>query len=380
MEKFCDEYCATFSAEQLEEFTDAVKDLVENSSWIPGIPSRTIRVEGMTPIETPIVSNRTGIPHDVVADTAYGTLLLAEFAGETQCVRDTAVQTLEDTAKISGIALSRVEPENLATILNLALDVARGNSLILKQYGKASAFLSGSTYCVMRQDMLLQETLESLENQFGDVTFKEGYIDHGFTRCAFVLDEMRDEIAQSYEDALGPKGKQIGEVIPCVEFKTSDVGACAATLQPYFIVSGLPVTFADPIKVEHKHTIGEKEEGVDLFRTRSHELFGLFKNSTERITQMDNITVSHPRNALIGICKRLNLPKKYGAMAEAKLTEEIGSAPCSFYDLYLYIANMAAYAKAEQKSDRELWRLNEAISRVVTLNIHDFDLPGTFAW
>lgn len=118
----------------------------------------------------------------------------------------------------------------------------------------------------------------------------------------FALEEMREELSAPYIAALSNANKAPADVLPCVEFRTSDTGCCAATLQPFFRHKGAaPLVLCDPIKVHHKHT-GKELEGVSLFEERSRELFSLFKKSAEKVAEMDTIMVQHPRNALICIC------------------------------------------------------------------------------
>lgn len=377
MTKEFDTYCEDFT--DLSAFQAGINDLEQNSEWMENVRSATIQTTGIMGIEAPLIADKYGLAPALVADTAASTSLLATVDNTQYCVRDTAIGTLEETAKLSGLALSRVSPENLATILNLALEVAKGKTMVLKRFGKASAFLSNN-YCRMPQPELLESVIGSLENQFGGIEFESGYISHSYTKCVFALEEMREELSAPYIAALSNANKAPADVLPCVEFRTSDTGCCAATLQPFFWHKGAaPLVLCDPIKVHHKHT-GKELEGVSLFEERSRELFSLFKKSAEKVAEMDTIMVQHPRNALICICKRLNLPKKYGGMVEETLVRELGENPCTFYDLYLYISEILTLAKKDGKTEQEMWRLSESVARTVTLNIHAFDLAGSYAW
>lgn len=378
MKKEFDAYAEEFT--DLTSFRAGIDDLEQNSEWMEGIRSSTIRTTGIMGIEAGVVAQDHGLPPALVADTATSTSLLASVGGELYCVRDTAIVTLEDTAKISGLALSRVSPDNLATILNLSLEVAKGRTMVLNRFGKASAFLSNN-YCKMPQPDLMESVVGSLENQFGGIAFQSGYIDHAFTKCTFALEEMQEELTAPYIAALVKSDKAPAAMMPCVEFRTSDTGCCAATLQPYFKQKGTtPIVLCEPIKVHHKHSTGGGAEGIELFEERSRELFSLFKKSAEKVAEMDSVMVNHPRNALICICKRLNLPRKYGGMVEETLNRELGENPCSWYDLYLYISEILILAKQDGKTEQEMWRLSEAVARTVTLNIHAFDLAGSYAW
>ena len=151
--KIFDDFQEMFHDES--EFIDSIRDMENNSEWLPEIPRKELQV---IPLDGPMfvadAVAKYGVDHDTAHDTAvndlhggYGTNLMVQYQGTTWCLRDTGRATLYTTAGLIGPAnANMVKAEgfaDLAQCLNIALRYAKGNGLLLLRYGKLSALHSG---------------------------------------------------------------------------------------------------------------------------------------------------------------------------------------------------------------------------------------------
>ena len=179
--KIFDDFQEMFHDES--EFIDSIRDMENNSEWLPEIPRKELQV---IPLDGPMfvadAVAKYGVDHDTAHDTAvndlhggYGTNLMVQYQGTTWCLRDTGRATLYTTAGLIGPAnANMVKAEgfaDLAQCLNIALRYAKGNGLLLLRYGKLSALHSGASdgYAIMRISELVRITKEKAPP--GDISF-----------------------------------------------------------------------------------------------------------------------------------------------------------------------------------------------------------------
>lgn len=123
-------------------------------------------------------------------------------------VRNTAVKSLLDRAKISGAALSKLEKPVLARILNDCLRVwSKPNALILKREQKITAFHSGDfkDYSVLPVPKLLDALLTEVNARFPGNEFVGGYADHAITTGEWRFPGQRDDLLGAYEQKVKAK-------------------------------------------------------------------------------------------------------------------------------------------------------------------------------
>ena len=127
--------------------------------------------------------------------------MLTTTAGEKFMVRDTAIATLLETAKVNGSALGRLSTAQFADVLNTCLSVARGNSLLLYRGEKICAVLSEG-YVPMQISRLLRETLKILKSKFGTVRFVEGVNSYNISSALFELPDAQENLIETYSQAV----------------------------------------------------------------------------------------------------------------------------------------------------------------------------------
>ena len=297
-----------------DALTEEVRDMENNSEWKRNIESKTLSVGAFEPIEADVIGMRYGIDAGTILDTGDNTRLYISDNHGTYCLRDTAINSLLETAKISGSALSRVTAYHLADILNMCLNVARGKTLMLYRDGKINACLSDSAYTVMPISELLDMTSKELTAKFGETDFKEGYNSYAVTSVLWELPDAQNELLDKYDDAVKTHNKSLysHSFMPAVRFISSDIGVCSATAIPMFkLPNGAYFRVNNGIKVEHKGGGNRMEKYNDEIKT----IFAKFADVKKTIAAMADCEIANPLHALMLICKKAGISKVYAAEA-----------------------------------------------------------------
>jgi hypothetical protein len=186
-----------------EGLLSEVQEMEDNSVWIADIRSAGMELEAMDgPLFAKDASERYHLNYELALDTAdSGTKLILDTGGRYELLRETARPSLCETAKLFGSALGRMSPYLFAETINNGLTVAKGSTLMLMRYGKASALHSNADggYQVMPISELLQITVDMIQRRFGTGDFIQGYNSHGFTTAIWELPDAQQKILEIYK-------------------------------------------------------------------------------------------------------------------------------------------------------------------------------------
>ena len=372
------------------DFMKAVHEMEKATSWIAGQETNSIKVVPVSgPIEAEQVSKRTNTSMEAAYETCdgeAGTQLLIEYGEKEYLIRTCAIRSLRESAKISGSALNRLGNYKLSEVLNLCFSVAKGSSLLLKRADKVSAVLSDNMggYKIMPMPELLNVTRSRLEGDFGVPVYESGFVDHEITTVTWALPDRQSQIMDAYQKSIDLSQRRIyaAKFMPAVTFTSSDIGNCAATLYPHFITdTGGTFTLFNPIRVFHKRGA---QEGVELFRQRSEELFSVFMTMNKNLKELSSLIIENPQNAFIGLCKKVEIPKKFGSPALEEFMQLIddgsGAGRCTALDQNIAIGESVAAAKLLGCVGHQVSTLIENTSKILHQNIEDFDVAGVVAW
>lgn len=381
-----DSYCATFR--DYESFIREINDMEQNSRWIPGVVTSEMRLQALYPIEISEKAAVDGLDPALAMDTAlYGTHLTLSAAGQTLLVRDTALPTLQEAARISGTALGRMSSEAYSTVLNEGFKTSGGSSLLLERYGKLSACHSGSGtgYEIMPVSELLEITGTVLRDKFGTAEFRTAFNSHSLTCAVWALPDAQDTLVNIYQKALAEVGVSSCypvNFMPCVKFCTSDTAASAATLTPVFLMGkDRPIHFMDGIKVRHSRR-GNVQSGTGTFEEEAEGIYAGFSAVPETVKRLASISVLHGENAVISLCRRYGIAKRYGEAAREEVCRYSGrNGVINGHDLYLAMTAAVVSAKYCSASPVTVNNIEEALSRIAMLeDFSEHDTGGLVAW
>lgn len=389
-EKRLDSYEALFGRGEGEDLLQEVLEMERNSEWIPDIPGASLHLIALEEqADTQTQAERFSLDKDLTRDTIIrGTKLVLDTPRGYTLLRDTARQDICETAKLSGSALGRMSPELFAATINNGLSVSKGKTLILMRYGKTAALHSNADggYDIMPISDLLKIADEAITRRFSYGVFTGGSNSHSYTSATWQLPTMKLRLQQTYAGALGDVGSLYNTraMTPAVRFASSDTAFNSASLDPVFCLpDGTAVRFVTGVRVRHtkrrKH--GKELTAVDVYRDEADNLFSRFMESAEVIGKLSSVTISHGCNAVVSVCRKLSIPKRYGEAARREMERlTCGDRSVTAHDLYLCLYESVAEARRSGASSLTVRNLEEAIPKALKADWAEHDVGGLVAW
>lgn len=368
-----------------QQFTDAgelLQTLAEIDTHCRWESSKVIGMkfqETGEPIEAAGISPCAQYSRETLLDTMAGTGLYIRFRdGDNLPLRDTAMKTVFERAKIGGSVLKRLPKKDLANILNTCVKYAGGTALVRFIGEKVSAVHGGDRfdYVVLPMPELFSKANYFFSNRYGQrASMKKAVYTHSLTTALWMLPEVQGEAYQTYKHAAEANGYRISGFVPVVRVTSSDIGISAATIAPMLCDTerGVCVRFSRPLKVLHKNkaTMERYEENLSLVFTR-------FDDSYTRMTKLIGIQLQHPANAMMGMMKKLRIPQKYGATIFECYKVVFGEQPATAYQTYLALADILKMARDDGASESRMVELEELVAQALVLNWSDYDIPGLY--
>lgn len=235
---YADDFTSSFVKEG--DFLEFLKNREMNSRWETK-KSKKIRFIALEKDSKLTAELKAKYAEDgnegIIDDTLENTRLLLKAEDMAYPVRNCAIKTILDRARISGNALSKVEKPVLAKILNYCLQVASGDALLRFSEGKISAVHGGDStdYAVLEIPELFRRTIEYLKVNFPGNTFAGGSFDHSMVTAVWELTNQ-DKLVETYKEALAEHGIRFDEIKPALRLSSSDVGISGANLYPTLFV------------------------------------------------------------------------------------------------------------------------------------------------
>ena len=380
--KFFDDY--EMATRDESEFLADVMDTEEHSRWMPGIISKKISLSAIdAELKALEIAKATSLDYEQLRETSSdtGSKLILNYAGISWCVNSAANETLNEVARLRGYSLNDLRqlcPDKLAENYNNSLRVSTGTSILLERFGKIAALHSDAQYCVMPMPELLDVTEESLYAQFGTPKFVRGYHSHSITSATWLLPEKKDEMLDAYRETMKEaiSDLHISNFCPAVMFTSSDTSGAAATLWPMFESSKSYFPICYPVKVRHRK-FGE-HFGIELFEENANELFARFVQANEKLKELANVEIRHPENCVLRLGKKLLIPKKYLERAREDILNIVDDYHpyVSVHDIYLSMVTILEEAYDNEAGQREILNLQEAICRILKMDLKQYDLGG----
>ena len=374
---FADGYFSSFAGEG--DFLSFLKSRKDKTIWDKKA-SNNLRFEALvkdTARTEAIVDNfkATG-KEDVIADTLEGTQLVLRAGKECIPVRNCAIKTILERARISGNALSKVDRRVFAKILNHCLKVADGQALLKVSDEKLSAVHGGdkSDYSVLDMYELFAKTSDYLNDNFKDVSYAGGFFDHSLTTALWSLDG-NSELVKTYKDLLTLHSVKVHDLKASVRLTTSDVGISGANLYPSLIVDGKNIPLGSPLKLEHKNGAKMKD-----FERKLSMLYSQYDLAIGKLESLISIIIKNPSNTMIGVMSKIGIPKKYGVPALEKFNAIHGSGLCTAHDIYYGIAETVFFMQCAGESGVRVTQMEEIVSRALNAKWQEFDIPGEIKW
>lgn len=313
---------------------------------------------------------------EVITDTLEGTQLILRTEDSCIPVRTCAIKTILERARISGNALSKVDRQVFARILNYCLKVADGQALLKVSDDKVSAIHGGdkSEYSVLDMYELFAKTSDYLTANFTDVQYAGGFFEHSMVTALWTLNG-NSELLETYKNLLDMHGITCREMTASVRLTSSDTGVSGANLYPTLLADGKNIPIGSPLKLEHKHGASMKD-----FENKLAMLYSQYDLAMNNLKNLVSITIKNPVNAMMGVMKKIGIPKKLAMEALEKFKAMHGGGFCSAHDIYYGIAEVIFMMQCSGENGIKITQMEETVARALNVRWQDYDIPGELKW
>jgi len=341
-----------------------------NADWISGEDTRALKV--MLLEDSFAVYH--ALPQEIVHDTAKNTGLVIEGDNLQQmALRSCAISSLQDRARISGAALTKVSKPVLRNILNDCLDVASDKATVRIRVadGKVSAVLS-SEYVPLSMPTIFDAAVEYINQRFPSNHFAGGSWSHILTTAEFEL-SGESELIRAYTEALEKHGIEHDKVQPGLRISSSDIGVSGVNLMPKLVVGQdrLLLPLGGPVGLEHKG-----DASMERFMENLDGIFAQYGDRLEKLSHLLDVEIVFPEGCMKGIMKRLGIPKKYAAPTlEAFVRGFSDGDSCTAHDIYYGLGDLLFQLQIHNASGEQILRMEESIAKALSLNFSDYDAP-----
>lgn len=314
----------------------------------------------------------------IINDTLENTRLLLKAEDMAYPVRNCAIKTILDRARISGNALNKVEKPVLAKILNYCLQVANGDALLRYSEGKISAVHGGDStdYAVLEIPELFRRTIEYLRSNFPGNTFAGGSYDHSMVTAVWELTNQ-DELVEIYKEALAERGMTFDEIKPALRLTSSDVGISGANLYPTLLVGkeqGI-ITLGSPLKLEHK-----AGATLEKFDAQLSLIYSQYTQAIKNLTDLLKIEINYPVNCMAGVMKRIGISKRLTFEVIDLFKAQNGEDPCTAHDIYYGICEVIFMLQCDGVDGSKIAQMEENVARALSVRWYEYDVPGELKW
>lgn len=378
---YADNYSRQFQAQ--DEFFDCLKAIGRRSRW-ERKRSKDLRLVAFTDEDSKIAKElkeqyeQEGLDIGILTDTMENTRLVLKAKDKYYPVRSCAIKTILDRAGISGAVLNRLEKNVYARILNDCLKITKGESLLRISDGKVSAVHGGDCcdYSILDMEQVFAHVVEFLNKTFPGASFLGGFYDH--TRASGLWELSRnDELLGAYRKELENCGLDSDDMKAALRVSTSDVGTSGANLYPILLCGPRQNTIAlgDPLRLSH-----ENGATLERFDKQLGLLFGKYQAALKNLTRLLGILITNPGNCMIGIMKKVKVPKRYITEAVNLFISQNGTGSCTAHEIYCGMAEVIFMLTCEGETGGHIAAMEEKLARALSLDWKEFDVPGEIKW
>lgn len=371
---YADGFQTTF--ENAGEMMNFLAKRTETSSWIRR-PTKTLR---LLPLEKEAdkIEDMTddGLVEEILQDTEKNTQLVLKIKDRSYPVRDCALQTILKRAGVNGFGLRKLETATYARVVNYCLKVAKGDALIKIADGKVSAVHGGDAhdYCILDMQSVFEETCRYLQTEMKGSTYMEGSgtFDHSIVSAMWKLGGNQ-ELLDTYRNAL--ENHDIKEKIeaPALRLTTSDVAASGANLYPMLLCenAGYTIALGSPIKLAH-----DRGATIQDFKKNLKSICSRYTDAITDISKLLEVVVRNPVNCMRLVMKQIGIKQKIRNEVVDLFVAQNGTGPCTAHDLYFAINEASFFASCEGMRSHQILKIEEDITKAITLDWTEFDVYG----
>ena len=372
-----DNYEEKFDDEQL--FTKTIEEMEEAGAWENHCTGDTTLecYDGPMFLSDVVAKTRVGLDDEAIYDTLQATgskLFLGTVTGAVP-MRVQATSQLISTALAlrdeKQMADEQDEPVFFQKIYEAALD-GKHRSNRTNQFwicaGKVSA-VGSSDYEIMPIDDVFFEVKQNLVMKFPDLKFVSGYNSFVYTRGVYEIEgNEKATLEAAYKDMVSrvAKVRTINDMKFMLTIQTSNAKSSAAIVSGIIMAdNGIRIPVGTSIRIDHKKRTGSKDN-IELLLDRIPELYAKFCDPKSKFAEMTATKIYHPRDCLINLCKKAQLPLRLVGPCASNLESFLAGDPvCTMMDVYISICEMTSVAQTRGLSAQQIDQLEECIARIL---------------
>lgn len=315
---------------------------------------------------------------DELSETANDIGLLLGYPKDGDLVvkptRYTAFSSICARAGLSGSTITNMNDKPLQSVLPLvekAQWLSRGMTLhksrckILFRDGKVSSMLS-SDYEIIPANKVVPKFEKTVRKDHPDMSFVSGMLSHEYLYLDYMLNNTEQEaafIAMLNKYKVKPTSVKAG-----VRFSTSDIGGSCVTAAPFYDIDGVRTRLGKPLVLSH-----DRGHKVEDFIKLLDGLAMVFKESEDRVEELGNTEIKHPRGCFMHILDK-NPSLKADSEDIAANLDVLYPSGCTAIDIYIMLNRIVDERnKRKPLSPTQLINLSEAIAKLMLIDYHEYD-------
>ena len=215
------------------------------------------------------------------------------------------------------------------------------------------------------------KTPQEIQKAIGQFAVK-----YGIATAVWSL-ENQDSLLQEYRESLQKRGLPNQKIQLGLRLTTSDTGQSGANLYPmiFFGSEARNIPLGSALKLQHKN-----KADLAKFDEQLNLLYAQYSKALGNMQSLMDVYVLYPINAMLGVMKRVGVPKKYAMEVSEDFRIQNGNVPCSVYEVYLQIAEVIYLMQCEGIDGSKIVQMEENIARAVHLRWKDYDIAGEYHW
>lgn len=310
-----------------------------------------------------------------------GSGLAVSIGNKTYLLRNTGLDTLIYRARMDCKGTRKVYEQsasknNFCIAMNIFMRAVNSKTLCLYRNDKltaANGIDSGRVYGILPTNELLRELFAVLDNSFAGAEFMGGTFTHEMTTARWQLPKQKDALLKNYIDELRNMRSALAyddRMMPCICFRTSDVGASSATVDAVIRGTGFEIDIGNAISLEHRsgNTPAHFGENCGM-------LFAKFEEHVARLQNLLHVPIYHPVGCMMNVANRVDLPKRMTieAINQFMSMRPDGMAATAhdcFWGLNEILVMMDANGQINSSSRS---KIAEKICRTLALKWEDYD-------
>lgn len=354
---------AYYSSNDSDDFLSFLDEREKSAQWIEASVKDLI-----------IVSDPTLMVSNVLSEDAKNeSVYTVAIPNEVYALRDIAIPSLLERARISGYALTELSHENFSDIVTKCLNTSKDteNTMLRLQDGKVGAFCA-STYKVLPQCDVFTTAGNEISDQF-DGSFVGGSYSHKLSLAEYTAYGP----TSGYMNLFRSKGLNLSDVDMTLKIVTSDTGYSGLNIYPSItgITSEgkrLRIPILGEIAMPHKGSASIKKFTENIALS-----FAQAEKSQERITELDDIPLNYPFNTFCNVLKKVGVGKKLASKVLDCFAVTVGNkGNATAADLYFRACEIAF--DVDEGNSIALMSLEENLSKMLKLSDKawsEFDRP-----